>query len=159
MSVWSSSSSSSWRQGIRNTDEMTVLKEKMWQFSSSYCIIMCSSPWWLVWSIRLHIALRSRRPKPLFYGQMRTYHSITFQVDTLLSCVTRGFSHFERAGDFLFFEDQVELSLKREFGSDREKGVGGEKKIKWRLKRSEWWRSHKIWQDRFHQLKSFLKKS
>lgn len=47
----------------------------------------------------------------------------------LFSCVTRGFSRFERAGDFLFFEDQVELSLKREFGSDREKRCwrGGDK--------------------------------
>ncbi len=41
----------------------------------------------------------------------------------LLSCVTRGFSRFEKGGDFLFFEAQVELSLKREFGCDREKGV------------------------------------
>lgn len=76
----------------------------------------------------LHIALRSRHPKSLFYGQMRTYLSITCQVDTLFSCVTRGFSRFERAGDFLFFEDQVELSPKREFGCDREKGVGVGKK-------------------------------
>ncbi len=33
------------------------------------------------------------------------------------------------------------------------------KKIKRSLKRSEWWKSSKIWQDRFHQLKSLLKKS
>lgn len=48
----------------------------------------------------------------------------------LLSCVTRGFSSLKRGGDFLFFEAQLELSLKREFGSDREEGVGGRRKKK-----------------------------
>lgn len=92
---------------------------------------MCPSPTVGGWPEILHPVFYTAQlkiPKPLFYGQMRTYHSITRQVDRLLSCVTRGFSRFERGGDFLFFEAQVELSLKREFGRDREKGVGGRKK-------------------------------
>ena len=53
----------------------------------------------------------------------------------LLSCVTRGFSSLKRGGDFLFFEAQVELSLKREFGSDREEGVGGGRRRREKKKR------------------------
>ena len=88
----------------------------------------------------------------------------TCQVDMPLSCVTRGFSsRFERGGDFLFFEGSSwaeSEKKKREFGRDRvkKKRCWGERKKKaW--KGSEWWKSHEIWQDRFHQLKKKKKKS
>lgn len=91
----------------------------------------------------------------------------TCQVDMPLSRVTRGFSsRFERGGDFLFFEGSSwaeSEKKKREFGRDRvKKRCWGEReeekkeKEKDRVKAwkgSEWWKSHKIWQDRFHQLK------
>lgn len=162
MSVRSGDSSSSWRKGIRNTDEDSA-ERVTWQkisFRSGmlFCIIMCFSPLWLFSNITLNIALLSPNPKPLFYGQTRTYHSIdpssrhaSFMWDKRIFPPWKG-----RRFSFLWGSSWAEFKnrlwqryRKKVFGG----GGGG---VKWSLKRSEWWKSHKIWQDRFHQLKKPL---
>lgn len=105
MSVWSINSSSSWRHANKKYRLCTVRKCDSFPPGAAPA---CSSPWWLVWNIHIILHIVVDVPSHCFVVRTRTYHSITCQVDMVLSCVTRGFSHFERAGDFLFFKDQAE---------------------------------------------------
>lgn len=67
------------------------------------------------------------------------------------------FPAFQREGDFLFFQAQVEQSMKEEFGGGEEKRCWGrKKKDEVKRKSSEWWKSYNIWQDRFHQFERLL---
>lgn len=112
--------------------------------------------WYVVLILHSSVDIQSH----CFYGQMGTYHSInlssrhaSFMCDKRISLLWKG-----RRFSFLWGSSWAE-SKKGNLATIEKKVLEEREKIKWSLKRSEWWKSHKIWQDRFYQFKCLLKKS